>query len=241
MAFVALGVLGLIALVLLAKLFVAANPVALAQGVRWAGIGITALVIGTLAMRGQIEFAGFLLPVVYALARNWLPRWLAGGGGGWGGGGRTAGPSPGQASSIHTDFLELTLDHDTGALSGAVLRGRWRGRRVETLGQAELIALWRETTAEDPPSAQLVETCLDRSFPDWRAATADTDAPPRARGGAMTRAEALRVLELSGEPSPAAIVEAHRRLMMTNHPDHGGSAYLAALINEAKEVLTDPR
>jgi hypothetical protein len=241
MAFVALGVLGLIALMLLAKLFVAANPAALAQGVRWAGIGVTALVIGTLAMRGQIEFAGFLLPVVYALARNWLPRWLAGGGGAWGGGGRAAGPSPGQASSIHTDFLELTLDHDTGALSGAVLRGRWRGRRVETLGQAELIALWRETTAADPPSAQLVETCLDRSFPDWRAAAADTDTPPRARSGAMTRTEALRILELSGEPSPAAIVEAHRRLMMANHPDHGGSAYLAALINEAKEVLTDPR
>jgi hypothetical protein len=239
MAFVALGVLGLIALMLLAKLFVAANPAALAKGVRWAGIGIAALVIGTLAMRGQFEFAGFVVPVVYALARGWLPRWLAGGGG-WGGG-RAAGPTPGQASSIHTDFLELTLDHDTGALSGTVLRGSWRGRRIEALGQAELIALWRETTAEDPPSAQLVETCLDRSFPDWRAAAEEVGSAPRARAGAMPRAEALRILELSGEPSHAEIAEAHRRLMMTNHPDHGGSAYLAALINEAKEVLTGPR
>src|SRR5271170_314860 len=119
MAFVALGVLGLIGLMLLTKLFVAANPAALAQGVRWAGLGVAALVVGTLAIRGQIEFAGFLLPVVYALARGWLPRWLPGGGGGWGGAGRAAGPTPGQASSIHTDFLELTLDHDTGALSGA--------------------------------------------------------------------------------------------------------------------------
>src|SRR5271154_4952753 len=97
MAFVALGVLGLIALMLLAKPFVTANPAALAKGVRWAGIGIAALVIGTLAMRGQFEFAGFVVPVVYALARGWLPRWLAGGGGG--GGRRAAGPIPGQASS----------------------------------------------------------------------------------------------------------------------------------------------
>src|SRR5271163_3249013 len=71
MAFVALGVLGLIGLMLLTKLFVAANPAALAQGVRWAGLGVAALVVGTLAIRGQIEFAGFLLPVVYALARGW--------------------------------------------------------------------------------------------------------------------------------------------------------------------------
>ena len=230
MAFVAIVLLGLVGLVMLAKLYVAANPAALAQGLRWAGVALVTLGAGFLTLRGQIGLAGFLLPVIDGLARGWPP---------WRRGAHTGRPSPGQTSSIQTAFLDLTLAHDTGALSGTVLRGRWQGRRVETLGQAELIALWHETVAEDPPSAQLVETCLDRGFPDWRAA-AEPAGGARDRGGAMHRDEALRILELQGTPTETEIVEAHRRLMMANHPDRGGSAYLAALINQAKEVLTRP-
>jgi len=234
MAFVALAVLGLVGLVMLAKLFVRANPAALAQGVRWALITLAVVVEAFLTLRGQFVLAAVLAPAIYGLARGRSP-WPFGGG-------AASRPSAGQSSSIDTDFLELTLDHDSGALSGTVLRGRWRGRRVETMTEAELIALWRETTAEDPQSARLVETCLDRGFPAWREVAGGEPAGGAApRAGAMSRAEALRILELSGEPSPAEIVEAHRRLMMVNHPDRGGSAYLAALINQAKEVLTGPR
>jgi hypothetical protein len=168
--------------------------------------------------------------------RGGLPRWL--GGHGIGAAGR---PTPGQTSSIRTDFLELALDHDTGALSGQVLRGRFKDQRIETLGRLELIGLWRETAAADPQSARLIETCLDRSFPDWRDAAEADDGTPRARGATMSRAEALRVLGLTGEPTSGEIAEAHHRLMKTNHPDHGGSDYLAAMINQAKEVLTRSR
>jgi hypothetical protein len=239
MPYIALGLVGVVVLMLLAKAFVAANPSALAQGLRWAGVGIAVLGIGALTATGRISLAGFLLPVLYALLRGWRPGWL---GGFPGFGERASGPSPGQSSSIRTDFLELNLDHDSGALTGQVLRGRWRGRRIEALSRAELLELWRETAAADPQSAQLVETCLDRTFPDWReAAEARADGTARAAAGAMSREEALRVLGLAGEPTPAEVAEAHRRLMMTNHPDRGGSAYLAAMINEAKRVLTGPR
>lgn len=232
-AALAIVVLGVVGLVMLAKLFVAANPAALAQGLRWAAIAVAVLVEALLTVRGQFLLAGILVPAIYRIANGgWRPSWFSGG--------AAARPTPGQSSSIQTEFLDLTLDHDSGALTGAVLRGRWRGRQVESLTQAELIALWRETTAEDPPSAQLVETCLERQFPDWRD-IAEPGGRSEARAGAMSRDEALRILELAGEPSPAEIVEAHRRLMMANHPDRGGSAYLAALINQAKEVLTRPR
>jgi hypothetical protein len=236
MALVAFGLLALVILMLLAKAFVAANPASLAQGLRWAGIGIAVLGIGALTVTGRVGLAGFLLPLIYGLVRGGRPGWLP-----WRWSGRADRPSAGQASSIETAFLALSLDHDTGALSGAVLRGQFRGRRIESLAQAELIALWHETRADDPPSAQLVETYLERGFPDWREATAETGGGSAGRAGAMTRAEALRILGLSGTPSPAEIADAHRRLMMTNHPDHGGSAYLAAMINEAKQVLTGAR
>ena len=54
---------------------------------------------------------------------------------------------------------------------------------------------------------------------------------------AMTRAQALGVLGLAGNPSRQEIIDAHRRLMAKMHPDKGGSNYLAQQLNEAKRIL----
>jgi len=62
---------------------------------------------------------------------------------------------------------------------------------------------------------------------------------PRERRstGTMSREEALKVLGLGAGASADDIREAHRRLILQNHPDRGGSDYLASKINEAKDVL----
>ena len=151
-----------------------------------------------------------------------------------------AGPTPGQASEIATRFLKMTLDHDSGVMSGEVLDGRFAGRRLEELGLAELVELWRECRAEDTQSAAVLEAYLDRTQGEsWReaAGAAPGGESAAADGGPMTREEAYGILGLEPGAGEAEIREAHRRLMQKIHPDHGGSNYLAAKINQAKDLL----
>jgi hypothetical protein len=82
---------------------------------------------------------------------------------------------------------------------------------------------------------------MGQALPWPRATTGagprDTNArPPRSRS-AMSRDEALKVLGLEEGATDDQIRAAHRRLIMQTHPDKGGSTYLAAKINEAKDVL----
>lgn len=66
---------------------------------------------------------------------------------------------------------------------------------------------------------------------------ADGEAEAAAPGEGMGAEEALAVLGLAPGATPAAVRAAHRRLVQLVHPDRGGSNYLAAKINEAKDVL----
>jgi hypothetical protein len=62
------------------------------------------------------------------------------------------------------------------------------------------------------------------------------EVPPN-RKGTMSRSEALNVLGLEPGATEEQIRAAHRRLILQIHPDKGGTSYLAAKINEAKDVL----
>ncbi|KAL9239291.1 hypothetical protein vseg_013628 [Gypsophila vaccaria] len=77
----------------------------------------------------------------------------------------------------------------------------------------------------------------------WQAFKA---RPPTARmrrfydGGfqpTMTRREAALILGVRESTAVEKIKEAHRKVMIANHPDAGGSHYLASKINEAKDVI----
>jgi DnaJ homolog subfamily C member 19 len=57
----------------------------------------------------------------------------------------------------------------------------------------------------------------------------------------MTRREASQILGIRETSEEQIIKDAHRRIMLSNHPDSGGSSYLATKINEAKDMLLGKR
>jgi DnaJ-domain-containing protein 1 len=127
----------------------------------------------------------------------------------------------------------MWLDHDSQTMAGEVKRGRYAGRAIGSLDLPELLDLLADCRAEDSESVPLLEAWLDRVEPAWR----DADTAPPPRSGPMTREEALAVLGLRDGATEAEIRSAHRRLMVAAHPDAGGSDWLAARLNEARDIL----
>ena len=151
-----------------------------------------------------------------------------------------AGPAPrgraGRASTARSALLDMRLDHETGAVDGTVLAGRFEGRALSGMTLEDLLTLAAEIPPEDADSADLLRAYLDRAHPGWADAAAGSGAQPVADAG-MTRAEALELLGLSEGADRAAIHAAHKRLMKRVHPDVGGSAALAAQITAARDRL----
>jgi hypothetical protein len=144
----------------------------------------------------------------------------------------------GPASQVRTANLEMELDHDSGTMRGRVLTGRYQGMSLDALDLPALISLLGEI---DDNSRDLLAAYLDRRSPGWREhaqhdASAGGGSRP-ARGGKMTEEEAYQILGLQPGASADDISRAHRSLMKKLHPDQGGSTYLAARVNEAKDVL----
>lgn len=153
--------------------------------------------------------------------------------------GRIHNPSPGQSSTVRSALLEMHLDHETGDLDGVVLAGSLEGSRLSSLPEEALWELNAEL-AQDAESHALLEAYLDRRIPGWRD---DAQRGPGSGHGAasgtgpMTKEEAYQILGLEPGAPAKDIRQAHRRLMKRVHPDSGGSTFLAARINQAKETL----
>ena len=231
------GAVAVIVLYLLLQMFRAANPAVLARAVKVVG-GVLALAVAAFTgIKGELAVA-IPLGIFGAGLLGWAPFGTPGFGPiggifGRGGGAR----STGQASRVRSRFFEMTLDHDTGALTGKVIAGPHAGRAMEDFDLRALLGMFGELDAESVP---LLESYLDRRFPAWRQ-HAQGDAAGRQRSPAastkMTEEEAYQILGLKPGAGRDEIGRAHRALMKKLHPDQGGSTYLAARVNEAKEVL----
>jgi len=147
-------------------------------------------------------------------------------------------PAADQAT-VQTRFLRVSLDHASGQMYGEILEGVFTGKGLHQLSRAQLIDLFKEYHLADRDSANLLAAYLDRAYgPDWR-----NGENARSKGwsdpGRMSREEAYRVLGLQSGASDSEISTAHRRLMQKIHPDRGGSDYLAAKLNQAKDILLE--
>jgi hypothetical protein len=224
-----IGLLALILVLWLLKSFARTDPRYLIKLGRTAG-GILALASAAfLGSRGQV-FAAVPLGVTGLGLLGWLPESL-----------RQYWPlgqtSSGRISRVRSNFIEMTLDHDTGAMTGMIVAGRFKGTSLDALESSVLIGLLTEF---DEESRHLLAAYLDRRHPRWREDVHDGATAGRTgatRSGKMSQDEAYQILGLQPGASTEEIGRAHRGLMKKLHPDQGGSTYLAARVNEAKDVL----
>ena len=236
MAPLLLGVLVLALVLALLRAFVGADPKMLVKSLRYAGAAVLAVFAVLLAVGnrwGPAMVLGSMAWGLFTSGHVWP--------GGWphysGGPTPRSSPKQGQSTRVRTAWVEMELDHDTGAMQGTVLKGAHAGKALDRLGREALLALYREASGADAETARLIEAYMDRTLgADWRA-DAERQRSAADSGSAMSREEALKILGLQDGAVEEQIRSAHRRMMMQNHPDRGGSDYIAAKINEAKDVL----
>jgi hypothetical protein len=211
--------------------YVRTNPTGMSSLLQKGG-GVLAIIAAVLAT----AHGGLALGLPLAFMGFGLLGWLKGGV--FGASGLPWGQSgPERVSRLRAPLLEVEIDHLTGAMRGRVVAGSRAGADLDALDDAALTALMAECDAE---SRQLMMAYLDRRRAG-RGGHAQDGADARQgaapASGKMSEQEAYQILGLEPGAGAEEIGRAYRTLMKKLHPDQGGPTYLAARINEAKEVL----
>ena len=231
------GAVAVLVLYLLLQMFRAVNPAVLARAIKISGGVVSLATAAFVGLRGELAVA-IPLGIFGAGLLGWAP-FGTGGFGNFGNlfSGFNTQRSAGQTSQVRSQYLDMVLDHDTGQLAGRFLAGPHAGRSLDEFDLQQLAAMMPGFDAE---SVALLESYLDRRFPAWRENTERNTAGGQRRttpSGKMTDEEAYQILGLQPGAGRDEIGRAHRALMKKLHPDQGGSTYLAARVNEAKDTL----
>ena len=229
LAYFIIGVSLLLALMVGSQAIATADPKKLIKALRISAVIICAALAGFFVLTGRFAYAPPLVVAALFFLRN-KPLFSS------------RRPSTGQKSDVETDWLQASLNHDSGEMDAVILRGQFEGRQLSDLSRAELGEFHQEC-AGDEQTLAILESFITRKFGEdfetegGESRSKEERTRAASSGGPMTREEALEILELEGNASTSDIKSAHRRLMKKFHPDHNGSDYMAAKLNEAKDVL----
>jgi hypothetical protein len=138
-------------------------------------------------------------------------------------------------SQFRTKSLAVEVNFSTRQMDGEVLDGEFAGRRLSDLSAEEAKTLSDSLRETDRESYVLMQAYMMRNGRGGDEQSQQDSTP----GGFsdLSNEEALKILGLENGASKEDIGKAHKRLIQRLHPDRGGSDYLAAKINAAKDQL----
>ena len=137
-------------------------------------------------------------------------------------------------SQFRSQFLVVTINFSSGSIDGEIISGDFSGKKLAELSEAELKQLLEQYKALDKESYILLQAYLIRSGSSSGQSYQQYNPSNISE---LSTSEAYEILGLPNTASKDEIVKAHKRLMQRMHPDRGGSDYLAAKINAAKDLL----
>ncbi len=138
-------------------------------------------------------------------------------------------------SQFRTSSLVVTINFASGQINGEITTGDLAGKQLSELSTDEIEKLSQQLKESDKESYVLLQAYMMRSG-STNEQTANNFKSDSYRD--ISKAEAYEVLGISADSSQEEVIKAHKRLMQRLHPDRGGSDYLAAKINAAKDLLT---
>ncbi|MYM62074.1 DnaJ domain-containing protein [Pseudomaricurvus sp. HS19] len=195
------------------------------------GLYLVALLAILLVLTGRLHWIGAVVAALFAVIKTLGPRLLV----------LLPVLSKLRGSTfanpvITTRYLRVSFNLKNRSLSGEVIAGEQQGRKLEDLTDTELQQLVSQYQRLDPESARLLSAYIYQ-FRRQHGSSDGQQQYSSSNGGNLDRHEALQILGLADDASREDIIQAHRRLMQKLHPDRGGSDYLAAKINQAKDFL----
>ena len=138
-------------------------------------------------------------------------------------------------SQFRTQSLLVEVNFASRQMDGEILDGKFAGRRLSELNNTELSELSDALKTDDRESFVLLQAYLLRN--GQAGEQHQQDNYQSANFSELSAEEAFKILGLEVDASKEDIIKAHKRLMQRLHPDRGGSDYLAAKINAAKDKL----
>ena len=224
---------------LIARWWVQADIQQIIKVLRWSATIIGLVLLCIIAISGRWNWLpGLLFMAVPWFIRNQARRTINK---------NARGPTSGQKSHISTYYLKMELDHDSGEMSGEVIAGKYSGSNLSELNLNQLIELMNECVRDDSQSRIVLENYMDRYHSEWRNRAGDsfkeksshTNSNSPWSSDAMSLDEARKILDIAPKASKADIEKAYRKAMKKAHPDNGGSDWMAAKVNQAKDTLVD--